>query len=238
MSSFLQYTPSHCSLTADEKCPGTLLFINLPCSGHGKCNIACQCTCEVAKSFLQNNENALKQIDPLKSPWRGEGCEIQCPGYDGYNLESICSGRPESCQPDGTCACPQGFTGDACQFECPKNEDGDVCSSHGGCGTQAYELSTFNFINERYMDTLTAMNRKRYSTSLANFYGSCLEENYVSQPGSFGFYVKNSYPSFVKPMDAFYSCSVLNSELDIDLTQETLRVYPGPLRRRSSNRFR
>lgn len=226
ISNFLQYTPSHCSLTADEKCPGTLPYINLPCSGHGKCNIACQCTCEVAKSFLQNNENALKQIDPLKSPWRGEGCEIQCPGYDGYNLESICSGRPESCQADGTCACPQGFTGDACQFECPRNEDGDVCSSHGGCGTQAYELSTFNFINERYMDTLTAMNRKRYSTSLSNFYGSCVEENYVSQPGSFGFYVKNSYPSFVKPFDAFYSCSVLNSELDIDLTQETLRVYP------------
>lgn len=225
-ATFLQYTPSHCSLTADEECPGTLPFINLPCSGHGKCNIACQCTCEVALSVLENNDNALKQIDPLKSPWRGEGCEIQCPGYDGYNLDSICSGRPESCQADGTCACPQGFTGDACQFECPKNEDGQICSSHGGCGTKAFELSSFNFINEQYMDTLTAMNRKRYSTSLRNFYGSCLQENYVEQSASFGFYVKNSYPSFVKPFDAFYSCSVLNAALDIDLTQESLRIYP------------
>jgi len=225
-ATFLQYTASHCSLTADESCPGTLPYINLPCSGRGKCNIACQCACEVAKSVLQIEENALTQFDPYKSPWRGEGCEITCPGYDGYNLESICSGRPDACQSDGTCACLYGFTGDACQFQCPKNDEGEVCSSHGGCGTKAYELSSFNFIGDQYMDTLTAMNRKRYSNSLAGFYSSCLAENFVKQHGSFGFNVKKGGSSYFDPNNAFSACQDLNDHLDLDFTQETLRFYP------------
>jgi hypothetical protein len=180
----------------------------------------------VAKSVLQIEENALTQFDPYKSPWRGEGCEITCPGYDGYNLESICSGRPDACQSDGTCACLYGFTGDACQFQCPKNDEGEVCSSHGGCGTKAYELSSFNFIGDQYMDTLTAMNRKRYSNSLAGFYSSCLAENFVKQHGSFGFNVKKGGSSYFDPNNAFSACQDLNDHLDLDFTQETLRFYP------------
>lgn len=225
-ASFLQYTASHCSLTADSQCPGTLPYIHLPCSGRGKCNIACQCTCEVAKSILETDDNALTQIDPFKSPWRGSGCEITCPGYDGYNLKSICSGRPEACQSDGTCACPQGYTGDSCQFECPKNDDGEICSSHGGCGTKAYELNTFVFVDDQYMDTLTSMNRQQYSTSLTRFYGTCLTENFVKQTGKFGFNVKNQYPSYIRENDAFASCQQINNDLRLDLTRETIRFYP------------
>ena len=54
-SSLLQYTPSHCSLTADSECPGLLPYVGLPCSGRGKCSIGCECTCEVAKSVLASS---------------------------------------------------------------------------------------------------------------------------------------------------------------------------------------
>ena len=223
-SNFLHYSASHCSLSSDNTCPGTLPYIELPCSGRGRCNIACQCVCEVAKSILQTDENALIDIDPMKSPWRGDGCEITCPGYDGYNLDSICSSRG-LCQSDGTCSCPQGFTGDACQFECPRVGK-EICSSHGGCGTKAYELSSFEFKNDQYLDTLTATNRKKYSSALANFYGSCLSSNFVQQPGTFGFKVKMSYPSFVEKIDAFSSCQEINDNLNLDMTQSEYRIYP------------
>jgi len=224
-SQFLQYTASHCSLSADNDCPGTLPYIDLPCSGRGRCNIACQCTCEVAKSVLENKEDALTNIEPSLSPWRGEGCEKTCPGYDGYNLESICSNRG-TCQSDGTCACPQGFTGDACQFECPKNKDKEVCSSHGGCGTKAFQLSSFVFQGDQYMDMLTAINRKRYSDALSSFYESCPETNYVKQYGSFGHLISNEYPSFAVLERAFEKCTQINKELDLDMTQEIFRRYP------------
>lgn len=225
-STFLQYSASHCSLTSDQTCPGTLPYINLPCSGHGRCDISCQCTCEVAKSVLESDPNALNVLDPFKSPWRGAGCEITCPGYDGYNLESICSGRPEACQPDGTCACDQTQTGDACQFDCPKNEEGEICSLHGGCGTKAYELSSFEFKNEAYIDRLSAMNRKQYSNALEEFYNRCFEQNYVQQPAQFGTFVENDYPSFFTIKEAFERCNYINKHLQLDITQEELRKYP------------
>ena len=121
---FLEYTPSQCSITSSVDCPGKLPYTGLPCSGRGRCSISCQCTCEVAKSVLSSTETALINVNIQNSPWRGNGCEITCPGYDGYNLDSICSNNG-ICQRDGTCTCNQGFTGDACQFECPKNENND-----------------------------------------------------------------------------------------------------------------
>ena len=225
-SNFLKYSASHCSLTADDECPSTLPYINLPCSGRGRCNLACQCVCEVAKSILQSDENALIDIDPSKSPWRGSGCEITCPGYDGFNLDSICSGRG-ICQSDGTCSCNPGLTGDACQFECPIDSEGDECSAHGGCGTKAYELSSFKFVNDQYLDTLTATNRKKYSSALSNFYASCVKQNFVKQEGVFGFNVKKKYPSFVVPEDAFSACQEINDNLDLDMTQIQNRIYPA-----------
>jgi hypothetical protein len=102
----------------------------------------------------------------------------------------------------------------------------EICSSHGGCGTKAYELSSFEFKNDQYLDTLTAINRKKYSTSLANFYGSCLSSNFVQQPGTFGFKVKRSYPSFVEKLDAFASCQEINDNLNLDMTQPEYRIYP------------
>ena len=158
-NTFLQYTASHCSLTSDEQCPGLLPFINLPCSGRGRCSISCQCTCEVAKSVLESSSSALVTTDWLKSPYRGDGCEITCPGYDGYDLSSICNSRG-ICQRDGKCTCSQGYTGEACQFLCPVNSKNETCSLHGGCGTEAIDTDSFSFTKDTYGDMLSAKNKK------------------------------------------------------------------------------
>ena len=224
-SKFLQYSASHCSSSSDKQCPGMMPYVGLPCSGRGRCNFACQCVCEVAKSILQSAENVLENVVKEKSPWRGDGCEIACPGYDGYNLDSICSSRGV-CQADGTCSCPQGFTGDACQFECPKNIENDICSAHGGCGTKAYQLTSFVFQNDQYMDTLTAKNREQYSSALSTFYDRCFSSNYIKQYGKFGDNVVKQYPSRKIENDAFSNCQDINANLNLDMTQVKNRIYP------------
>ena len=52
LNRFLEYTPSHCKTTSSGICPKTLPYINLPCSGRGRCNIGCQCVCEAAQSLI------------------------------------------------------------------------------------------------------------------------------------------------------------------------------------------
>ena len=184
LADFLSYSSSHCTTTASIQCPGVLPYAGLPCSGRGRCGISCQCVCEIAPSFLQNNIKLKPLEKPIwqNSPYRGVGCEKTCPGYDGYNLESICYGRGE-CQYDGTCSCrdPLRFTGDACQFECPRNELGETCSNQGGCGTRAIETSSFVFTGDEYTDGVVALNRHSYSSALTSYYGLCSEQNYVEQ---------------------------------------------------------
>lgn len=225
-SEFLSFSSSHCSSSASKECPGLLPYVNLPCSGHGRCNIGCQCMCEVAPSILENDENGLREIDWQDSPWRGKGCEKTCPGYDGYNFESICSGPARGkCMMDGTCACSQGFTGDACQFECPKDDEGKTCSSHGGCGTKGFDRSSFVFNGDNYLDRLVAINRKEYEKALASYYDHCLHQNFFDHPGQFPKYMSRSITYDTKEL-AQNACYEQNKQLKIDLTQELLRYYP------------
>lgn len=225
--SFLKYTPGHCSLTADEQCPGLLPYVDLPCSGRGKCSISCQCTCEVAKSVLASSTSALGNPKWTDSPYRGVGCEITCPGYDGYDLASICNSRGV-CQRDGKCTCSQGYTGDACQFECPVNDRNETCSLHGGCGTQAIDESSYRFQGDNYLDTLTAKNRRHYQFALRQYYDSCNEENFIEEKGTFGSHVSSSgvYTSSVVAKNV---CNEINRLLDVDQSQLKNRLYPTGL---------
>lgn len=193
-SSFLQYTPSHCALTGDVECPGLMSFTNLPCSGRGRCSFSCQCTCEVAPSVLASSETALLSAQWTDSPWRGDGCEITCPGYDGYSKDSICSTNGQ-CQRDGKCTCNHGYTGEACQFKCPVNEKNETCSLHGGCGTRSYDINSFQFVDDAYLDALSATNMKHYENALLEFYSACDLHNFIEQSSSFGTSVKNQYPA-------------------------------------------
>ena len=219
---FLQYTPSHCALTGDTECPGLLPFTKLPCSGRGRCSFSCQCTCEAAKSVLASSETALTDLSWVDSPWRGNGCQITCPGYDGHNLNSICSNNG-ICQRDGQCTCNQGYTGDACQFKCPVNEKNETCSLHGGCGTRSYDLNSYTFVNNEYLDILSAKNKEHYANALLGFYQPCDLENYIEQPTSFDNFVKNKYPAAFTLQTGKQLCSNINEALTIDYTRKENR---------------
>ena len=49
--------------------------------------LGCQCVCEAAQSLIEADEDVLTTNNIENSPWRGEGCELTCPGYDGYDHE-------------------------------------------------------------------------------------------------------------------------------------------------------
>jgi len=258
---YLAYYGSHCSESADTQCPGTLAHTHVPCSGHGRCNAICNCECEVAPSVLQHNPDALDNIDFRDSPYRGDGCEITCPGFDGYDLNSICTNNPSACQRDGTCACDPGRIGDACQFECPFTmEDGKEipCSNNGGCGTKAIEKNSSTFTRDQYNNRLVAINQQHYVDSLKEYYsGDCEMGNYQQVQGIFDTRIvqflksdddqEKSYALFASAVD---ECSKNNLNLKTDLTQfETHlhlegycvgivsnigRFYPVQLRKHSS----
>jgi len=227
---FLAYSSSHCSTTAGKQCPGLLPYISIPCSGHGRCNIACQCVCEVAPSVLATSTDGLLNVEQANSPYRGRGCEITCPGFDGYDIKTVCSGRG-MCQYDGSCSCPQGYTGDACQFKCPIDEDENICSAHGGCGTKATESSSFVFTGDNYLDTITATNKKNYAMALIAFYGRehCARENYIEQPTSFKNNVKLTNGDFLDKSLAIAKCERINYAIRSNTTiyrDDEFREYP------------
>ena len=227
---FLAYSSSHCSTTAGKQCPGLLPYINLPCSGHGRCSIACQCVCEVAPSILATSTDALLNVEQANSPYRGRGCEMTCPGFDGYDINSVCSGRGV-CQYDGSCSCPQGYTGDACQFKCPIDEDENICSAHGGCGTKATESSSFVFTGDNYLDTITASNKKNYAMALSAFYGRdhCSRENYIEQFGTFKNNVNLANGDFLDKTLAISECERINYAIrdnEMFYRDEEFREYP------------
>ena len=184
---FFNFYGSHCTDSADKACPGTLSYTKMPCSGKGRCSALCVCQCEAAPSVLIANEDVANYPEQWQlSPYRGDGCEITCPGYDGEDLNTICSGFPTACQRDGTCACNPGRVGDACQFKCPFTiEDGKeiTCSNNGGCGTKALELNSTIFTRDIYNNRLASMNRDNYIGALTSYYGAC--NNYIQTQGKF-----------------------------------------------------
>lgn len=221
---YLGYYGNHCSASADQSCPGTLAYTHLPCSGHGRCNAICNCECEVAPSVLQHSPDALADIDWKDSPYRGDGCEITCPGYDGYDLNSICTHNPTACQRDGTCACDPGRTGDACQFECPftvENGKKVVCSNNGGCGTRAIEQKSSVLTQDVYRNRLSTINGQHYVDALLEYYGGdCVAENYQKLPGRFDEQLVQSFQnedkidkSFLLFTVAVQECEQINSDL-------------------------
>ena len=141
------------------KCPGTIEH-QIPCSGHGRCGITGECICDIAKVykgtnldgtvvFVRLNELTTIQDEKMivsrydKTGWRGEACDIQCPGYDleTESMEYVCSGHG-ICNNNGECQCDLGYIGPECEYKCPDFKDGDlnVCSGHGTCTLSTTEI--------------------------------------------------------------------------------------------------
>lgn len=176
------YRGGTCGEDASTICPGALTELNVPCSGHGRCESSCECVCdkaphEMIMEALVVGENAPNtpdgalsvQDNPLRTPYRGDGCDITCPGYDGFSMESVCSGRG-TCDDRGSCQCDYGYIGDNCQFTCPGfdgTEDSAelICSKQGSCDVTDIRPTAF-----RSSDSL---NRDRFLRALRRFYGRC-----------------------------------------------------------------
>ena len=192
-----------CGEDASTICPGAKTVLNVPCSGHGRCESSCQCICdkaphEMIMEALVAGDNAPNSPDgvlsvqdnPLRTPYRGDGCEITCPGYDGFTMDSVCSGRG-TCGDRGRCICDYGYIGDNCQFTCP-GFDGSIdsaeliCSKKGSC--EVTDISPASF---RSTDTL---NRDRFLRALRQFYGRChpfIADNQRNDAASFQRYMHN-----------------------------------------------
>lgn len=222
-ASFLEYTSSHCETTASGTCPSTLPYIGLPCSGHGRCNIACQCVCEAAPSVIEIDATAL---DHASSPYRGDGCEVTCPGYDGYNMSSVCSNRG-TCQQDGRCRCQSGFRGDACQFSCPMGPNKLVCSGHGACGEISYEGSTYTTTQVGYdivEKDIVHKNAKSFQDAMHTYYDRCLDENFLPIVGKLD-HIAVSSPEHSSTNKS--NASVVCNDINRHLADNTVGFVPG-----------
>ena len=124
----------------------------IPCSQHGFLSGG-SCACDYAEQFeIKDTGIGLTfELPNLRqTPFRGKGCEIMCPGFDLWSMESVCSGHGR-CESDGRCSCDQGYVGYKCHLECEKTVEALTCSGHGVCNiveTPAY----------RALDTLRSLN--------------------------------------------------------------------------------
>ena len=124
-----------------------------PCNGHGTCGgdgcicdehwyddgpNKCSLTCPSIDGNMCNNQGSCVLFGNKPGclcafGWRGEVCDIPCPGVletgKGCYGHGICNVDFDT--REATCDCNQKFRGDSCQYECP----GDIvaCSGHGIC---------------------------------------------------------------------------------------------------------
>lgn len=176
------YRSGTCGDDASTTCPGAIASYNVPCTGRGRCETSCQCICDKAPHEMitealvvggsaPNTPDGTLTVEnnPLRTPYRGAGCEITCPGYDGFSMESICSGRG-TCGDKGQCICDYGYIGNNCQFACPgfdgtQDSAERICSKKGSC--EVTDISPTSF---RSSDT---RNRDRFMRTLRTFYARC-----------------------------------------------------------------
>jgi hypothetical protein len=188
-----------CGDDASATCPGSMTTYNVPCAGRGRCESTCECVCDKApQEMLQEalvvgasapntpDGTLTVQDSPTRTPYRGAGCELTCPGYDGFSMESVCSGRG-TCSDRGVCICDYGYIGDNCQFKCPGFDEQNaeesaqrICSKRGSCQVTDIAASSFRSADVR--------NRDRFFRALREFYGRChtfIADNQVTDATKF-----------------------------------------------------
>jgi hypothetical protein len=90
------------------------------CSANGFCEEDATCSCYLTDRGAHTNWTDV-------SGWRGEACEIECPG----GAESICS-LNGICNDLGECACFKGYRNRSCNVPCLGIRDCDPASGCGG----------------------------------------------------------------------------------------------------------
>ena len=114
----------------------------IPCSGHGFLSGG-TCACDYAEQFeIKDTGIGLTfELPNLRqTPFRGKGCQVMCPGFNLWTMESVCSGHGR-CESDGRCACDQGYVGYKCHLACETTTDALTCSGHGVCNVVEAPIS-------------------------------------------------------------------------------------------------
>ena len=183
-----QETSAYMGLLCNEECPSITEY-GTPCSGHGTCSRTGACTCEIARTmvkYTQNTRKIIKNNDgkPLisfmgqeslkmeeRTGWRGDGCELMCPGYDAVeaDMTGICSGHGQ-CTASAKCICEIGYTGANCQLDCPNTKNLKIqCSGHGVCQPNTFNVSsnTRTQLND-WIDNCTSYQEQTLNTVTIN----------------------------------------------------------------------
>mgnify|MGYP001168969170 CR=1 FL=1 len=200
----IAYTSGYCGTTITTECPGFVDGIGLPCTGRGRCNRACFCVCDHAPDAIAASVEASSSAITSSfqtSPYRGKGCEITCPGYDGRSMDSICSGKG-TCDQNGQCICNYGYTGDNCQFQCPGYnpnaetlEESNFCSGRGSCTVTTLDLDQYSDDNIEcdtekrceYLRDKNKLNRALFVKALDSFYNTCEREMNYSRTDDYSY---------------------------------------------------
>ena len=148
-----------CGYKAEHECPAQVTDLKIPCSGRGICSrSSCTCTCDPAPEAALRNGIITSLEDATDfSPYRGDGCEHVCPGYDGFSMSSICSGHG-TCNSNAECECVDGYVGSNCAFKCP-SLDGYTCNNHGSCYIATVDIATVNEKNQNALNAIQSDNK-------------------------------------------------------------------------------
>ena len=170
------------------------------CSGHGSCKDGfCECdknyfddgmarcakTCPPSSNgLICSGRGACKLFGNTpgclcESGWRGDTCEIACPGIE--DTGKACNGHG-NCMMDfkddgsifASCTCNEKFRGDACEFECPGV--GEACTGHGTCLVQNNEATC---ICETGMLDWVGTGCNCTDLLSCNGHGSCVADPYM-----------------------------------------------------------
>jgi len=101
-------------------CPGSLSSDQV-CSGHGECH-------------AHPLEKPLGAIcTKCDTGYVGADCSLKCPNINAKGRP--CGGNGKCMETNGiaTCSCNEGFLGEGCEYDCPRDRAGRPCAAEGRC---------------------------------------------------------------------------------------------------------
>jgi len=178
----LQGTSGFTGKLCDQECPEMTEY-GVPCNGHGTCSRTGQCSCDTANTIVKYTSNrresatndnlqtfltllgsdSMTKTTNTRTGWRGEGCELKCPGYDTFDsdMRTICTAHG-LCNDEAGCTCQVGYTGDNCQLDCPnkKKIKHTSCSGHGTCQQSTFVNDNDNNVASQIAKAIEACSQR------------------------------------------------------------------------------
>lgn len=177
----LQGTSGFTGKLCRQECPEMTEY-GAPCNGHGTCSRTGQCSCDTANTVVKYTSNrretatndnlqtfltflgsdSMTKTTNTRTGWRGDGCELKCPGYTSdSDMRTICTGHG-LCNDEAGCTCQVGYTGDNCQLDCPnkKKIEHTSCSGHGTCQQSTFVNDIDNDVGTQVKNAIAKCNQR------------------------------------------------------------------------------